>query len=207
MITRVFAVLIATTVLQSCGSPEPAEPEISAGAIGVPIRSTCPGRFAWDLYFPPGAAGRDEWLLRAMKEPSLSCGERGTSYRFTWAPTFDHPVAVRVDIDRTTQRATLYAVELDGATIQGPEYEARRVHRQLTKAELAKLRSDVRKEGLWSLPGRDDRLMPDGSSWMLEVRVGNWYHVVTRQSPDEGPVRRMGLAFLQLTGWQFKDVH
>ena len=94
--------------------------DVSAG------RADCSSLDAAELFFPMSVLGerlphfdedafRREWYtkhLRAMAEPSLSCGESPSeSYRFLWLRTFGRPIAVgsrRVD-------QTLTAVELMGA--------------------------------------------------------------------------------------------
>jgi hypothetical protein len=47
----------------------------------------------------------------------------------------------------------------------------------------------------------------DGAEWLVEGIDQKGYHVVSRWSPEQGEVRRVGLAMLALTGWRFKDIY
>ena len=90
------------------------------------VRPECPSLDAEDYYFPKGALDPSrskvdgitrDWYskyLRAMMEPSLSCGQGpdGFAYRFLWLRSSHHPIAVRVEKDGSS--VTLNAVELDG---------------------------------------------------------------------------------------------
>src|SRR5262245_8575536 len=110
-------------------------------------RADCSTLDAAEFFFPMRVLGErlphfDEdafhrtWYsthLRAMAEPSLSCGDSsGESYRFLWLRTFGRPIAVRVE---TGKPSTLTAVELDGAGGYQPGKISRRVQRQLSADE------------------------------------------------------------------------
>jgi hypothetical protein len=104
----------------------PAEPARAAQA-----RTTCPEPAATDTFFPQGElyslrsdldAFVREWYsmhLRAMGEPSLSCGlpSEEEVYRFLWLRTFHHPIAVR--IVRTADGAKLDVTELARSPVVG----------------------------------------------------------------------------------------
>jgi hypothetical protein len=224
MITRVVAVSVALAGIQGCGQSGQRDPPEASTVLqqgGVDIRAACPPAGSFEYFFPLGTFEASEptegyvsstlWYsrqLQAMSESSLSCGKGGNSYRFTWLRSFDHAVTIRIDLDSATHKATLYAIELESDGGYEPGREARRVKRELTKAEFNKLSSDIRKEGLWSLPTKEGGPPGiDGSQWMLEGRDGNKYHIVSRWAPGSGPIYNLGLEFLKLSGWQFDNVY
>ena len=100
-----------------------------------------------DYYFPKGALDPSrskidgltrDWysqFLRAMLEPSLSCGQGsdGFAYRFLWLRSAHHPIAVRVEGSGSS--LTLSAVELDGTGGHAPGEIVKRVQRALSPAE------------------------------------------------------------------------
>jgi hypothetical protein len=84
---------------------------------GLPVdRPQCQDASSDQFFFPDGSLGR-RWYsqhLRAMSEPSLSCGRpKGEVYRFLWLRTWGRPVAVRVEA--APGDLFVAAVELDGA--------------------------------------------------------------------------------------------
>jgi hypothetical protein len=49
--------------------------------------------------------------------------------------------------------------------------------------------------------------MLDGAQWIIETAGQDGYRFIDRQSPDEGPVRKVGLALLRLTGWDVGAIY
>jgi hypothetical protein len=224
MITRILAVAVAVAGIQGCGrseNSESVEPLAAEQLGGMAVRATCPPTRSFDLFFPLGTLDASEpaagyfsvtsWLskrLQEMGEAPLSCGEGNDSYRFIWLRSFHPTVVVRIDLTSDPKKATLHATELESDGVYAPGRVVRRAQRDLTKAELTKLRGDIRKEGLWSLPTNEDGPPGvDGSSWILEVRSEHRYHIIDRWSPRSGPMHTLGLEFLQLSGWRFDDVY
>jgi hypothetical protein len=176
------------------------------------VRPECPSSDAEDYFFPIGPAyptqshmGRSgcdgcSIHLRAMQEPSLSCGKSTaeSTYRFLWLRTFDHPISVRVEVNGST--SVLHAVELDGAGGYTPGKVLKRVERALSPAEQEELMAKLNGIRFWGMKTSIDDQGVDGASWILEgVRDGR-YHVVDRWSPESGDYREACLFFLELAG-------
>lgn len=174
-------------------------------------REQCPDRAADDFYFPaqsfvdessPDDAFEREWFseqLRAMGEPSLSCGTPGRVYRFTWLRSFHHPLAVRVT--DFGDRGRLDAVELDGSGGDEPGTPLRRKSYVLGRKSMAKLREAM--APAWELAATEDSNGRDGAQWIIELTDKGRHHAVARWSPEQGPVRDLGLHLLVLAGWKF----
>jgi hypothetical protein len=162
---------------------------------------------AQEIFFPKNALDDSSWNyqfkakwysqeLEVLKEPSLLALSRNPSsesYRFLWLRTFNHPVAVRLDIREdgigviTTKVASGTAGFRPG---QLSENMSRPLMREQTQAFLKRLG----KVGFWSLPNPiNDQTGTDGSQWIIEgVKKGN-YHVVDRWSPAQGAIWELGL--------------
>lgn len=165
-------------------------------------------------YFPSGSLSQDSppsdefvnsWYskhLAAMGEPVIHPEHGLVVYRFTWLRTFHHPIAVRVSFDGRT--ASLHAVELSGAGGYDPGQISRVVDRQLSAAEFSRLSKLINQKGFWQLSSRRGEGGLDGSEWIIEGATDNRYHVISRWSPESGPVRVLGGYFLSLSGWRFK---
>jgi hypothetical protein len=180
--------------------------DVSAG------RADCSSLDAAELFFPMSVLGerlphfdedafRREWYtkhLRAMAEPSLSCGESPSeSYRFLWLRTFGRPIAVRIETGRSN---TLTAVELDGAGGYQPGEISRRVQRQLSADEWKTLSDALKATDFWNMPGRGGDQGLDGEEWIMEGRSGHNYHVVDRWLPAAGSYRELCLMLVKLSG-------
>jgi hypothetical protein len=183
---------------------------------GTSQARACPPKSSSEYYFPaktwnPTQSENDKFIggwyssmLRAMKEPSISCGRVGTAYRFLWLRTFHHPVAVRIaDIQN---QLSIIAVELDGEGGYTPGKVLRRENKRLTYVEMQPLIDTLSRAEFWKMPINNDPLDIglDGSEWVLEVGSRDQYHVVARWTPQSGVVRDLGLEFLKLAGWKFE---
>lgn len=137
--------------------------------------------------------------LAAIGEPSLNCPTRFPVYRFLWLRTFHHPIAIRVE--HRVGETVVFATELDGAGGYEPGKAFRRVERRLSKKEQGAIEASLAAERVWASPDQDHSLGADGARWVVEARDGTRYQLHETWSPKDGRVRRMGLAFLALTGW------
>jgi len=188
---------------------------LSAPTSAAQSRPTCPGAAAADNFFPrgelsPQSAELDaleqrlySQRLRAMGEPSLSCGQSSEEevYRFLWLPTFQHPLSVR--ITRTGDGAALDMAELTGASGDEPGTVGRHEERKLTNAEWQSLQAALGAIDFWNMPA--NQLPPDptvvhtdGTIWILEGYRAGAYHVVDRWSPEKTPYANACLKFLDL---------
>jgi hypothetical protein len=177
------------------------------------VRETCPVRTSDEYYFPAETfadeSGRNDafvrgWYseqLRAMGEPSLSCGSPGRVYRFTWLRTFHHPIAVRVtDFGR---RGRLDAIELDGAGGYEPGRPLRRRRFLLGAKTMVELRDAM--ASAWDIAATEPSSGRDGAEWIIELVDEERHHSIIRWSPERGPVRELGLHLLHASGWKFHE--
>ncbi len=149
--------------------------------------------------------------LRAAGEPSLFAASQkqraptAWTMRFTWLPSFDAPVVVR--IDRQEVAYHLIAKQLSGAGGYEPGSIAHRIDRVLTSDEVGQLQTIVGIAHLTRLePVTCDR-GADGAEWIIETVDAHGYHYVSRWSPTAGEVRTAGSLLLRLTGWRFHRIY
>lgn len=151
--------------------------------------------------------------LDAAGEPSLYLASQADrpdgqqSLRFTWLPTFQHPVFVRVE-SLPDGRQKLIATRLSGAGGYAPGTVKDRIERLLTATESRRLGKMLERTRLSELPPTlcaDGGT--DGSQWIFESVDSRGYHFVNRWTPRKGEVRKLGLLLLSLTGWTFESVY
>ena len=147
--------------------------------------------------------------LTALKEPSLFESKLdGTvqSYRFLWLRSFHPPVAIRVLI-HADGSGTLVTKMADGAGGYKPGNLIVDKTEPLSADRVKKISENIRRLGYWTLPERDtNREGFDGSQWVIEGVRGGTYRLVDRWSPENGPVRELGLYFIrELSGSYLKD--
>jgi hypothetical protein len=124
--------------------------------------------------------------LRSLHEPSLSCAHRGAQvFRFLWERAFHEPLAIRVTLPSDQDFSAFVHL-----TSEPP--------RQLSIAEQREFVSAFERAAVWTMPTFKDAVGLDGASWVVEARVGSYYHVVDRWSPRPGPFRELGLTFMRL---------
>jgi hypothetical protein len=176
------------------------------------IRPECPSLDAGDYYFPKRAIDPSrpkidgllcDWYsryLRAMLEPSLSCGARpeGFAYRFLWLRSFHHPVAIRVE--KSGPSVTMSAVELDGTGGNAPGGIVKSGQRELSSAEQGEFLVKLSRVDFWNLRKKEDRFGLDGAQWILEGAENGQYRVVERWSPESGPYHDVCVLLLGFAG-------
>lgn len=151
-------------------------------------------------------------MLTAANEPSLFKTQPRTvrggisTIRFTWLPSFNHPVTVRLYWSRL-RRPRLIAKELTGAGGYKPGTIGRSIDRYLNSREAANLASLLKQQRLSTVKPRVCDLGTDGAQWIIEASNSEGYRFIDRQSPERGPIRVVGLALLKLTKWRFNAVY
>lgn len=164
--------------------------------------------------FPKVSAFENEWYSKhweAAREPSLyqiSKGQesaQGGILRFTWLPTFHHPVTVRFEIEPGS--TTMIAKELSGAGGYEPGKINRQITRTLNSAEARQLAEAMAKASPFNEPPAKCELGLDGSQWMLERVERGSYDYASRWSPQKGAMRDFGMLALRLTGWKFEEIY
>ncbi len=143
--------------------------------------------------------------LIALEEPSLfelAKTPTAQSYRFLWLRSFDHPIAVRLDIKADgTGVLTTKMTSQKGGVEPGTliENTTKPVTAEQTEAFLKK----IEQVQFWSLTAETpDPTEPsglnhnrlDGADWIVEGVHAGKYHVVKRWSPETGPIRELGIA-------------
>lgn len=145
--------------------------------------------------------------LRGLREKPLDPERAGSvdTLRFTWLRDAHAPVVIRAD------RLASGAVRLtakrrpgrDSCRIRGDDCEISRLLTAVEVEQLAAVRRAVvaaPPTGCWS--------GVDASQWIVESSgAADRYRFAQRWSPQEGPIRDLGLTLIGLTGWRFQDVY
>jgi hypothetical protein len=105
------------------------------------------------------------------------------------------------------EKYRLTAKELSGAGGYDPGTTNRSVERELRRDEVERLRQILARTLLPSLKPKDCAIGCDGSNWIFEIVDKQGYHVLTRWSPEYGPVREAGIFLMSLSGWTFTEVY
>lgn len=226
-----FILLLLPIVLASCDAPEARDfrddGTVLADRAGLPASPV--------RYFPPlseqphincdyGGGPKSQpvvdefenrWFSRhlaAAEEPSLYLGakrtapERPFTLRFTWLRSFHAPVVIRIE-ESGDEKYRLTAKELAGAGGYESGTIKRKVERQLRADEARKLRQILSTTRLIHLRPKTCAMGCDGAEWVFELVDGQGYHVLTRWSPEYGPVREAGQYLMGLSGWTFAEVY
>jgi hypothetical protein len=164
--------------------------------------------------FPKVSQFENEWYSKhwdAAQEPSVyemskdRETENSTVLRFTWLPTFHHPVIVRFEM--SPESSTMSAKELSGAGGYEPGSISREINRKLNSSETRQLKDAMAKASPFNEPPVNCELGLDGSQWMLESADKGNYHFAQRWSPEDGAMRDFGILALKLTGWKFEEIY
>lgn len=191
----------------------------------VPAPDTVPATsyFPAELFNPACANGKPEpvndfkkdWYskhLRNAGEPSMLARTEGTgrtrrsALRFTWLRSFHKPVVIRIE-EWDTERPRLLAAEMAGRGGYGGGVVIRRIDRKLSRDESQALHQLWTRADPFTHRSPPCGLMMDGAQWVIETTGPGGYRFIDRQSPDNGPVREVGLALLGLTGWEVGDIY
>jgi len=194
---RAAATAGAVLVSACVGSRTPSHPVLRLEA---PAR-VCAER-ATSFFGGTALEDREAWYssqLRAAKEGALCRlpDDTGSVYRFTWIPSFNPTVVVRVESGANGYRIT--AKSLSGAGGYEPGSLAHMTTYELDDADMEKFAELLTAARFWELPTDpppDGTEGADGAQWVLEGLENGRYHVVDRWSPrPDGPdaaYRRLG---------------
>lgn len=180
-------------------------------------------RFADDIYFPVGIfaplEGGMNWhvkayssSLAAMQEPPLSSSkDKNTeTYRFLWLRSFHEPVSIRLYRVKNQNYVTLKQLSSSGIVQDGqaifPKNLTINETRTVSDPEWEHFQELLKKTDFWSMPTEDGKLpLNDGARWLLEgVKFGK-YHVVNRQSPEQGDYREACIYLLRISGLKIDE--
>lgn len=175
-------------------------------------------RFADDIYFPVGTFNPHEggmnWIaktyssgLAAMKEPPLSTikDKNIETYRFLWLRSFHPPVSVR--LYRTKNQRYIIVKQLsdvgvfENGEVIFPKTLTVNETRPITEAEWERFQELLNTSGFWSMPTENGKpIGVDGAGWLLEGVKPGQYHIVDRQSPEQGGFREACIYLLRISG-------
>ncbi len=133
--------------------------------------------------------------LRALREPSLlNLSANAVVYRFTWLRTFHHPICVRITI-RDDNAATVVWKVASGQAGYDPGRLVTNSQRDIGGVQLDRIRNLLRQIDLPHQPTEldSDLVGLDGAQWILEASEHGNYTVLDRWSPENGPLRELGL--------------
>ena len=197
IVSRALFSLIATVSL-SCSQ--------DVNYVGTQVvRADCLSDTASTFFFPTGSfwpsrSDMDTFVqswcsepLEAMGEPSLSCGVRPDSYRFTWIPSFHGGLCVRIELLEGGS-GTLTASTFEGATGISALSNGSESTRDLSVEQVDEIIQLFNDWGFWSVPIEDSVQGLDGAQWVFEGRTGAMYKVVSRWSPEGVPEAKLGRA-------------
>jgi hypothetical protein len=192
---------------------EPSEPKIDyfPPSLGEPSLSC---RWGEGRLQPILSDFERRWYSHALSiagEPSLFLESKrptpgARSLRFTWLPSFHHPVIVRIETAPSGQ-ARLLAASLSGAGGYDPGTSERRIDRMLTSEESRRLGAILAQARLFQLPLKVCDGGCDGAEWIFEGVDESGYHYLDRWSPEKGAPHKVGLFLLSLTGWQLEMIY
>jgi hypothetical protein len=157
----------------------------------------------------------DAWFskhLAAAEEPSLfeqslrPPQDTVASYRFTWLRSFHAPIIVRIE-ERRGGVMSLTAKRLSGKGGYDPGVLDGVITRPLTAKEGVDVRRAFAASDFVAFKPNPCDVATDGAQWVVEGLAGGKYRVVHQQSPQKGPVRRIGLVLLFLTNWNIGPVY
>ncbi len=141
--------------------------------------------------------------LQALKETSIgNLQSEGVtqSYRLLWLRTFHHPVVVRVDV-LSNGTGSVIIKETSGQGGYAPGKLIKNEARKLTSQETHWFVDRLQESGFWDLPSnekeKENEIVLDGATWVIEARMADKYHLVERYAPKCGDtVRGIGLIML-----------
>lgn len=161
-------------------------------------------------FFAPAALSESPWSARflngwysrhldAMYERPLSALENeDESYRFLWLRTFHKPVAIHVW--RSGAQHFIVVKRLNGRGGYEPGRFDLYWSHLLSENEWDAFMLHLEHSQYWLMPTEDNRMMNDGAQWVMEGYREGRYHVVDRQSRDDGAYRDACLYLLRQSG-------
>lgn len=136
--------------------------------------------------------------MRDVHIPDIRGGDHKEVYRFFWSRSFHPPVLISVFV-QDNEHAVLNVKVAD--IPEGDKAGALNIDRDvdLDSSDIEGLRRVVDSNRFWRerVP---HELVPDGSSWAIEVKRGRKYHLNAQNSPKEGSIRNIGFHLIGLSG-------
>ena len=137
--------------------------------------------------------------LKAMNElPLASLVDEDETYRFLWLRSFHRPVMIHVW--RAGDRYFSVVKRLNGRGGYAPGTFDLYWARSLSVNDWDAFMLHLEHSQYWAMPTRNTLMAEDGAQWILEGYREGRYHVVDRQSPEEGAYRDACLFLLRQSG-------
>lgn len=139
-------------------------------------------------------------VLGSFKEESLEQLPKTVteSYRFTWIPSFDNPIAIRVWRSENNHFLVAKRLNTTGFELGRLSFENTI---SLTEAQWHQLINLLEQTSFWNLPSVDieDEPTEDGAYYVFEGNKGNQFHEVHRTTKTD-EVRQIGAYIIELSG-------
>jgi hypothetical protein len=155
---------------------------------------------AQEKYFPPDFPSN--WYvgdLRALKESSLweaSKMQKTQSYRFLWLRSFNHSIAIRIDVNADGTSSLIE--KMTGGVTGHPGKLIQNRTITLNHEETDLFLERVERSEFWKLQLPSEGPGVDGTRWIMEGARNGKYHIVDQWSPKHGEIR--GLALYMIEG-------
>lgn len=177
-----------TTTTAMC-DPAPYDLEATAGPIQDQDEA--------DWYAPHLRAAEEEPLWGKHPRP----GEQ--TVRFTFLPSFDHPIVVRID-RRPGRPDRLTVTRLTGGGGYWSGSVSDRIVRDLTAAETGEFHRLLERTRVLDAAPTGCNFGLDGTRWIVEADGPDHYRYVNRWSPQRGPVYEAGRFMLRLAEFDYE---
>lgn len=137
---------------------------------------------------------RNKWYsehLASMNEPILfnKTGNNLNVFRYTNLGTFSKPYSIRVELHDSI--VIIYYKQTNGKGGYGAGRLIKDIQKQLSIKDWNNLNSQVKLTHFWTTPSFKIKVSSeylegtmDGSEWIFEGLIGEKYHFVTRNSPE-----------------------
>jgi hypothetical protein len=198
--------ILAGATFTRCERPE--KPSIPTPS---PSPTPTPPKWSPEDYFPACVfsdrededhymASSYSLLLEAFDEPPLFPRKPSKDiecYRFTWTRAFHKPVVLRVDVKRENDATLTIKIGELAPWSHKITKLARNEKKRLEKDAVQSLKATVKRTNFFELPSYEKVEGLDGSDWTIEALVEGRYHIVSRWSPQNGPVREIGMVLIE----------
>ncbi len=143
--------------------------------------------------------------LEAWEEPSLVPASETAveTYRFVHIPSREASTVIRVEQNPKGR----YLIAKYCACNETREREDVTELREMSSVQWRRFETLLEKTGFWDAPVQVNRVRREGTTWILEGRGPERYHLITRSSPDMGYFRKTGEYLMSLAGLGDRDAY
>ena len=142
-------------------------------------------------------------LYKLAADPAYA---KSKAYPFTYVRAFDPPIVVRVS-QAADGTWSLIAKQLAARSMTSPWMVGDRLERKLTETETRAFTGRLASARLSEVTGGECARGVDGAAWIFETLEDGKHRLFFRHSPDDGPIRQMGLLMLALTNWPVEPIY